>query len=112
MRNLQRCSKCKHNHILVIANVADRGAQADNSLSTHIFSSTTKTNIHEHIDAWRIAAAPDTARGGLASYGLVSAYICRACGFTEFYTLAPETIPVDGVWIREVVGPEPEGPFR
>jgi hypothetical protein len=43
--------------------------------------------------------------------GLVEAYVCKECGFTEFHTREPESIEVDGKMVRELVGPEAQ-PFR
>ena len=30
--------------------------------------------------------------------------MCRGCGFTEFYTVDPEQIPVDGKYVHEIKG--------
>ena len=46
MRKSQRCTKCNHNHILVVENVADREAEADNSTSARLCQSGT-TNIYK-----------------------------------------------------------------
>jgi hypothetical protein len=44
--------------------------------------------------------------------GLVQAYVCRACGFTELYTRAADQISIDGTHVREIVGPESDAPYR
>ena len=65
----------------------------------------------------RIPGPPTTILGvpvakGKDVAGELQAAICKACGFTEFYTKAPSEIPVDGKYIREEIGPQPDGPFR
>jgi hypothetical protein len=39
-----------------------------------------------------------------ASSGELEAGVCRRCGYTEFYTKAPDQIIVDGTHVRELVG--------
>jgi hypothetical protein len=43
---------------------------------------------------------------------LLSTAVYRRCGFTELYTKNPAEIPVDGNYVREVVGPESPPPYR
>jgi len=38
--------------------------------------------------------------------GAIEAAVCRNCGYMELYVKDPNTIPVDGVSVREIVGPE------
>jgi hypothetical protein len=45
------------------------------------------------------------------SAGILTAAVCKQCGYTELYTFDPALIPVDGKYVREVVGPEP-APYR
>jgi hypothetical protein len=66
----------------------------------------------ECLQAWSLALIPNPKPGILNSsevtVGQVEAYVCRQCGYTEFYTQSPKSLPVDGKIIREVVGPEEE----
>jgi hypothetical protein len=94
MRDSRRCPKCQHAEILLLRRVAgelvymSRGASA--------------------------AAAP----GGVPQPPAVTwrratpreAYICRACGYTEYYTLDLDSIPVDGELVV-MLGDE-GGPYR
>ena len=40
--------------------------------------------------------------------------MCRKCGYTELYTTDAPLIPVDGKYVREVIGPEhgEQSPYR
>ena len=44
--------------------------------------------------------------------GIMEARICRACGLTEIYTQAPETIPIGPEYGTELVEASDTGPFR
>jgi hypothetical protein len=107
-----RCPKCEHNHILHVVEVADRaGDAASPKLGEHPAGFATGT-----YHPLRIARVANPTAGLLgseeAAVGLVEAYVCRRCGFTELYTRGPERIPIDGTRVRELVGPEPQGPYR
>jgi predicted nucleic-acid-binding Zn-ribbon protein len=97
MRESCVCPKCHHNRILQIAAVPD--ADGDNGTR----------NLH--------IAVTFAGRGWLGgdqttTAGTLSASVCRRCGYTELYTDSPATIPIDGRYVKELVGPEPEGPYR
>src|SRR5437016_5606848 len=91
------CPKCRHNRILAIAAIPDAD---DTSLPREL----------------HVATVPNPDRGFFAAMmiraGRLQAAVCRACGYTELYTTAPDQIPIDGEWVRELVGPEPVGPYR
>jgi hypothetical protein len=95
MLNQHVCPKCRHNHILVIAAIPDKEEYGFAEL--HIAKVVTG-------EGW---LGP---KYGIA--GRLTAALCRKCGYTELYATRPDEIPVDGEWVREVVGPEPEGPYR
>jgi predicted nucleic-acid-binding Zn-ribbon protein len=45
--------------------------------------------------------------------GAFLAYICKRCGFTQWYCEDPGDIPLDdGYRTRLIEGPEPQGPYR
>jgi predicted nucleic-acid-binding Zn-ribbon protein len=91
------CPKCRHNHVLAIDAVPD-------------------TTDSVHPNRLHVAIVPNPVTGffqpGIVSAGRLQAAVCRKCGYTELYTLQPELIPVDGKWVRELVGPESAGPYR
>jgi len=41
----------------------------------------------------------------LFTAGDLDAGVCRRCGYVELYCTDPEKIPIDGVYVRELVGP-------
>ena len=114
MRSKQRCVKCNSTHLLYIKEVADRVGEMGEGLGHGRETGA----LPDRSKPWRIARlpTPEEQRSWLASNdataGTVEAFICRGCGYTELYTRAPETIPIDGEYIVEINGPEPDGPFR
>lgn len=97
MLKTQRCPKCQHNHILVIASVPDTGEYE---------SEIRELNIATIFlgDGWL-----GDKKGRAGSLG---ATVCKACGYAELHVANPSKIPVDGRYVRELVGPQPKGPFR
>jgi len=94
------------NHVLLhIKQIADRlGALVGEKLESG----------HEAVEAgkyepWRIArqAYPDASwtTTEVQAAGLVQAYVCRECGYTELYTQDPKSIPVDGDTVVEIEVP-------
>ena len=88
MRESHVCPKCQHGHILKIAAVPDQ--DGDHGIK----------NMHVAVTfsgtGWLGGDKTTTA-------GMLYAYVCRRCGFTELYTDAPESIPIDGRYVKEVV---------
>ena len=97
MRKTNVCPKCQYNRILLVDEVADSGEYPSDVRPLHIAIA----KLGEGMFFDKIGAA-----------GQVSAAVCKRCGYTELYTRAPQDIPVDGVRVREVVGPEPTAPYR
>jgi hypothetical protein len=44
--------------------------------------------------------------------GVLEMYICRKCGFTEWYCLDPQNVPIGEGYGTELVTVEPDTPFR
>lgn len=111
MRKSHRCPKCDHDRVLHITQVADRGGES----SKHIDAEPAPLE-GGHYFPWRLARVRNPDDRFLASHdaaaGLVEAYVCRKCGFTELYTRGVEHIEVDGALVRELRAPTGEGPFR
>jgi predicted nucleic-acid-binding Zn-ribbon protein len=97
MRKQHVCPKCRHNHILLIENVADAGEFSTELRPLHV--------------AIAFKGISFFGNEQLVSAGRLTAAVCKQCGYTELYTAAPALIPVDGKYVREVVGPEP-APYR
>jgi hypothetical protein len=94
------CPKCQGNHILFISRL------------DHV------VDPYGQVEPWHVARVPEAVAGfplpggEPVSAGLVQAYVCRGCGYTELYTRDASSIPVDGTLVRELVGPEKSGPYR
>lgn len=84
MKRTHRCPKCEHPEILFIAEVAD------------------ETGDHG-IQLMRIARVKESIDANSAyvrKVGVLEAGVCRECGYTEFYTREPKSIPVDGKYVQ------------
>jgi predicted nucleic-acid-binding Zn-ribbon protein len=76
MRKTNQCTKCGHGEILFVPQIADRDDRdIIRPLSLHV----------RHYD-WK-----DDEMGKL------EAYVCRACGYTELYTVHANTLSPDKV---------------
>jgi len=84
MRTTHRCPKCQHAEIVVLRHVAGEQVYLPSERDP------------PEAPVWRRAAARE-------------AYICRACGFTEYYTRDVDRIPVDGDLVALLT---PTGPYR
>ena len=45
-------------------------------------------------------------------YGVLEAYICKGCGFVEWYCQAPEEIPIGPEYMTEEIDLDATGPYR
>ena len=99
MRQRHVCPKCSHNHILLIESVPDTGEFSTEIRQLHIAE---------------VFAGEGWFGDKTTTAGRLSAAVCRQCGYTELYTTDPARIPVDGKYVREMVGPDPDGklPYR
>jgi len=75
MRNSVRCPKCDGQSILHASGIEDR--------STHAKDAVLSIKGDE----------PFTVFGSWSHVGVIEAYICENCGFTEWYTRDPDKIP-------------------
>jgi ribosomal protein S27AE len=94
MRDSRRCPKCQHAEILLLKRVAGELVY----MSRGPAASAAPAGVP--------APAPVTWRRATPR----EAYICRACGYTEYYTLDLDSIPVDGELVM-LLG-DGAGPYR
>ena len=98
MKRTNICPKCQHNEVLFLREVNDE--------------------TQDTSERWRIGRIREERKGTFRTKtmititGLVQAYVCRQCGYTEFYTQGPERIEADGKTIELLKGPEPSGPYQ
>ena len=112
MKRSGRCTKCDHHRILHITEVPDGGTLAGDTTDQR--REAVGAGHYSPLRVARIPDQPDRFFGGATqrAAGLVEAFVCRQCGFTELYTRSAEQIPVDGDLVRELVAPHGTGPFR
>ncbi len=85
MRDSHVCPKCAHREVLFLPHVADRDDRDYvRPLSLHV----------KHHD-WRDE-----------ELGQLQAYVCRKCGYTELYTLEPESLAVDKIPGAKILKPK------
>jgi hypothetical protein len=112
MKSSLQCPGCSGNRILHVREVADRTSDESERVGK-----ADAPHVQAISAAWRIARVREEYRAlGIPAVresvaGLVEAYVCKRCGLTELYTLEPEKLPVDGVYVKELVGPGVE-PYR
>ena len=94
MRNSIRCPKCDQRRILHVSEIKDKAQVPKGAVMA--------------IDA----VAPVWVLGTWKNVGVLECYICASCGYTEWYTRDPATIPIDGRVVRELEVPEDDGPYR
>jgi predicted nucleic-acid-binding Zn-ribbon protein len=113
VRSTLCCPKCKNNRILYITQVADRIGDLG---GIDMEEGTKPAPEGGQYLPWRLVRFPNPKPGFFASNlvgaGLVEAFVCKGCGYTELYTKDAAQIPVDGEHVRELEGPEPQGPYR
>ncbi len=77
MKDDHVCPKCHHNEILFVPQIADRDDKFNvRPLVHHVV----------HFD-WRDDM----------EMGMIQAYVCRGCGYTELFTRDAEKLPVDKI---------------
>lgn len=90
MRDTKTCPKCRHRDILFLPRITDFQGSA---LAAFVSD-----------EDWESA-------GTLKILGQLEAYVCRACGFTEMFTNAPQDIPVDDIPGAKIFERD-ESPYR
>jgi DNA-directed RNA polymerase subunit RPC12/RpoP len=107
------CPRCSHNRVIHLTQVADRVGDlgrvrmrdGDGSLpDVGQFYPLRLARVRNPEAAWFDSE--------VQAIGVVQAYACRNCGYTELYTKSVHLIPIDNETAFEIVGPEPAGPYR
>jgi len=89
MKRSLTCPKCGNTHLLYIAKTADH----DRGVFRHA-----QLAITSELPG---CSPPKYEAAG----GEMDAMVCRACGYAEYYVSNPASIPIDGQFVREIVGP-------
>jgi predicted nucleic-acid-binding Zn-ribbon protein len=88
MRLSHVCPKCAHREILFAPRVADRDDREN----------VRPLVVHVHHYDWKDD-----------EHGVLQAYICRGCGYTELYTAHAGDIPVDKIPGARILRADPAG---
>ncbi len=91
MRSTKRCPKCDGREIIYLPRLVD---YQNSAIAAHVES-----------DDWAKA-------GRVRVSGIMRALVCRTCGFTELYAVAPEKIPIDEIEGAHHVTASQRGPYR
>ncbi|MCA9596499.1 MAG: hypothetical protein KC776_24455 [Myxococcales bacterium] len=89
MRTTHRCPKCDYRQVLHIPRLVDLVAMP----------------LGSELPAVRELARvenPGKGKARVIRMGVLEAYVCASCGFTELYTQNPEHIVVDGNVVRRL----------
>jgi predicted nucleic-acid-binding Zn-ribbon protein len=93
MRYGAACPKCTNRVLYRIAAVLDRGEE-------------------NRLYPLSVATEVDSAGEPGRAVGVFEAYVCRACGFTEWYMRNPDDLDRIPAHIAKRIDPGNEGPFR
>jgi len=110
MKRSHTCPKCSCSRLLHLTQVADQVGEFGDEINQGLEPGLQR----DRSAAWRIARVPaewSLWKINQATAGVVEAFVCRECGYTELYTIDPESIPVDGEIVKEITGTT-TGPFR
>jgi predicted nucleic-acid-binding Zn-ribbon protein len=111
MRTSHRCPKCSNTELLHVKQVADHIGE---TYAHHLERDPFMGGVDEDTATrFRIARVQRRGRwtNSYGSAGRVEAWVCRACGLTELYTVDVDKIPIDGDFVVAVSG-APSTPYR
>jgi predicted nucleic-acid-binding Zn-ribbon protein len=94
MRASGRCVKCQHHEIVVLPQLQ--------AASPSIYLERPAA----------VMAASDERGGSWRPAGLIEAYVCRRCGYTELYMQQADSLPVDRIEGARVLVGTPPVPYR
>lgn len=111
MRKQLQCPKCQHRKILFVTQMPDvLGDWSDEEKTQKAYGNLVRD---AQSVTMRVARAP--SKRYLASArtaGILQAYVCQSCGYTELYTHLPGSIPIDGEVVRLIDDSDPDNPHR
>lgn len=83
------CAVCSHNEVIQAAPVE--------------FGQGTRVLSVAHESGW----------AGIKPLGVMNIFVCRRCGFVQWFAFEPDKIPIgDEFTTRMVRGSDPSGPYR
>jgi len=102
------CSRCNHMKF-VRAIPRELTATGQHNYLNRVASPMAVTYQHEYQTG---PIAGPLALDPRKTYGYLEMYICRGCGFVEWYCSDPENIPIGPQFMTEAIDYDAGGPFR
>lgn len=117
-RPLKPCAECGH-HVLVRSIIRERGAEGGQGRS-YVVPLGVTINKQAAVKFWSGEPKVDAEGNPVtlnaldykASAGILQAYVCRACGYTELYATSPGEIPIGREYGTELIEVPETGPYR
>lgn len=111
------CARCEH-PILIRCLVRERGAQVEGSQGAYAYLAPLQVTFAREVKTsvgffWaetrtQELASPDFRR----PVGMLETYVCQRCGFTEWFTVEPEKLPIGPEYGTVVLDATPASPYR
>ncbi len=103
------CARCKHTELIrcQMRELASTGGRMVEERPVPMAVTYAPRLEVKYVAMLYTAAGPDLKK----TFGALEAYVCRACGFTEWYCQAPEDIPIGAHHGTELVTIG-ESPYR
>lgn len=109
LRPPRPCERCAGTQFVRSRSIRERGETNDEANRGYIAPLSLTFNVSKR--NWLFSN--DTVEPDLrAPAGLLEAYTCRKCGFTEFYAHQPDEIPIDEMCATELYDVGAKTPFR
>ncbi|MFN0251632.1 MAG: hypothetical protein ACKV2T_32450 [Kofleriaceae bacterium] len=110
VRKALPCQRCNHPELIrALARELATGAGEVGQRELHPMTVTLEP-VGEH---GFFSGKPKGVGGGFAKLvGVLEMYVCRRCGFTEWYCRDPQNVPIGEHYGTEIVTVEPDAPFR
>jgi hypothetical protein len=106
MRRLSPCVKCGH-RVLIRAQVRERGSVSGSDTTRERAAPLAVTYAtgeeYKMTGLLSFDKIPSLAPDLDQPFGILEAYVCRSCGFTEWYARDPEQIPIGDVFGTQLV---------
>lgn len=112
VRSAQPCARCNH-PVLVRALVRELTVEPyrdDTKPQTVPMGATYAPSVHTSF--WSGQPTGTAGAEPQRAYGILEMYVCRRCGFTEWYCRDPQNIPIGEEFGTEEIDTTPRAPYR
>ena len=119
-RRVAPCARCNHSRLIRViprelsvesgrlGNARESNLAASGPMfATYTFRQEAKTGIFDEPGTFRVH--PPQADEG---FGMFEAYICKRCGFVDWYCHDPENIPISPGYMTEEIDSDAAEPYR